>query len=387
MAKDLDPVQEREPASAAMPVTPADPVADPAPQPAGGRRRAVLGLLLLAALAAGIWYAHRYWTEGRFLVETDDAYVQVDFAVLAPRVSGYVAAVPAVENARVRAGDPLVMIDDGDYRAQLAQAEAQLAGQSAAIRRIDAQRVAAETAVAQAQARQTAAQAVSDQAAADLARYARLAQNDVASTQRLEAARASAASAAAAVSEAGAGIAAARANVEVIAAQKAEAEAALPGLQAARDTAARSLADTVIRAPTDGVVGNLSVVAGDYVTPGRRLLAVVPLSAVYVEANFKETQIAELAPGTRVRVEVDAFPDRRFTGTVEGVAPASGAVFSLLPPENATGNFTKVVQRLPVRIAVPAEVAAQGWLRPGLSVVVTADSRTTPEADGAAAAR
>ncbi|MFT3691152.1 HlyD family secretion protein [Paenirhodobacter sp.] len=354
-----------------MPQDPQSPSGAPA-----ARRKAVLGGIAVLLLVAGIWFGYRYWTEGRFMVETDDAYVQADFAVLAPRVSGYVAAVPAVENRAVKAGDPLVMIRDADYRDALAQAEAQLAAQTAALARIAAQTQAAETAVTQAEARRAAAAALRDQAGADLTRYAQLARHDAASEQRLEAARAGAATAEAALHEAEAGIAAARAAVTVSTAQKAEAEAEIPGLRAARDLAARSLDDTVIRAPVDGVVGNLSVATGDYVTAGRRLLAVIPLGQVYIEANYKETQVGALTPGMKVHVEVDAYPDRGFTGEVEGVSPASGSVFSLLPPENATGNFTKVVQRLPVRIAVPAEVAGQGWLRPGMSVIVRADSRT-----------
>ena len=143
--------------------------------------------------------------------------------------------------------------------------------------------------------------------------------------------------------------------------------------------AERDLDAATIRAPIDGVVGNLSVAAGDYVQPGARLLAVIPLSAVYIDANFKETDLALIGPGAPVNVEIDAYPDRGFTGHVRGFAPATGAMFSLLPPENATGNFTKVVQRVPVRIDVPAEVAAEGWLRPGLSVVVSADSRDAGE--------
>jgi membrane fusion protein (multidrug efflux system) len=196
---------------------------------------------------------------------------------------------------------------------------------------------------------------------------------------------AAAAAAAAQVREAEAGVATARANRAVIVAQKTEAQAMIAGLEAARDKAQRDLDATTLRAPFDGTVGNLSVAVGDLVTPGKRLLAVVPLDAVYVEANFKETQIAELRPGTEVELHFDAFPDRGVTGRIEGIAPASGAQFSLLPPENATGNFTKVVQRLPVRIAVPPEVAAEGWLRPGLSVTAFADVRTGDAATAVAA--
>lgn len=342
--------------------------------------RLLLGLLATAAIGTAAWYGHGYWTDGRFLVSTDDAYVQADFAVLAPKVTGYVDRVPAVANSAVKAGDPLVVMQDGDYRNALAEAEAELAAQQASIVRIGRQQQAGAAQIAQAQAKVAAAEALQTQADADLDRYTRLASSDVASEQKLESARATSATAAASVQEAEAGVQTARADLDVIAAQKVEAEAMLPGLTAARDKAQRDLDDTVLRAPVDGVIGNLSVAVGDYVTPGKRLLAVVPLASVYVEANFKETQIEALVPGTKVRLTVDAFPDRPLTGTVQGVSPASGSVFSLLPPENATGNFTKVVQRLPVRIAVPADAATQGWLRPGLSVAVAADPRTAPAA-------
>jgi membrane fusion protein, multidrug efflux system len=350
-----------------------------------GRKSLAFGLLIAALIGAAAWWGHGYWTVGRFMVRTDDAYVQADFAVLAPKITGYVAQVPAVENAAVKAGDPLVVLEDGDYRDALALAEAQLTSQAAAVDRIGRQAEAADAGVTQSRARVEAAQATRTQTAADLARYQRLASNDVATAQRLESAQAADASAAAALQEAVAGVATAEANVAVTAAQKAEAEAMIGGLRASRDKAQRDLDATVIRAPFDGTVGNLSVAAGDWVAPGKRLLAVVPLAKVYVEANFKETQIAQLAPGTPVGLHFDAFPERDFTGRVEGIAPASGAQFSLLPPENATGNFTKVVQRLPVRIAVPAEVAAQGWLRPGLSVTASADTRGAAPADAVAA--
>jgi membrane fusion protein (multidrug efflux system) len=348
------------------------------------RKRIVLGGAVVALLAAGAWYGHHYWTVGRFMVETDDAYVHADFAIVAPKITGYVAAVPAVENQAVRAGDPLVVLDDGDYRDALSLAQSQLASGQAAIARIDSQTAAADAATLQARARVDAAAAQVRQAEADLHRYQNLAQNDVASAQRLEQAEAASAAAVASLAEAQAGVTSAQANRDVIVAQKAEAEATLSGLAASRDRARRDLDATMLRAPFDGTIGNLSVAVGDLVAPGKRLLAVVPLSAVYVEANFKETQIAELTPGTKVHLAFDAFPGREVEGTISGVAPASGAQFSLLPPENATGNFTKVVQRVPVRVAIPADVAAQGWLRPGLSVTASADIRT---ADAEIAAR
>jgi membrane fusion protein (multidrug efflux system) len=174
---------------------------------------------------------------------------------------------------------------------------------------------------------------------------------------------------------------AAATQVSVAEARLREAQAAVPGLEAARDQARRDLDATVIRAPFDGVVGNLSVARGDYVTPGKRLLAVVPLDRIYVDANFKETQLARLTVGAPVKLEVDAYPGREIVGRVESFSPASGSIFSLLPPENATGNFTKVVQRVPVRVSVPAEAAREGWLRPGMSVVATVDTRGDAKAE------
>lgn len=386
MPKDFPRAEGDRPVVEAQPIQVPPPPA-PAPAPAAapveaprrrGLRRAALLLIGAAAVGLAGWWGYGYWTNGRFLVETDDAYVGADFAILAPKLTGYVAEVPAVANAAVKAGDPLVVLEDGDYRDALASAEAQLTAQQAMVSRIDEQARAAQAEIAQAGAKVASAEATRVQTEADLERYTRLASNDVASAQQLEAAKANAATGAAGVDEAKAGVATAEANLDVIRAQATEAAAAIPGLSAARDRAQRDLAATVLRAPADGVVGNLSVAKGDYVTPGKRLLAVVPLGEVYVEANFKETQIEPLARGARVEVSVDAFPDRTFEGTVEGVSPASGSVFSLLPPENATGNFTKVVQRVPVRIAVPEEVAAAGWLRPGLSVTVSADPRTAP---------
>ena len=399
MPKDFDPDRVRAETVADVSGTETRPLARPSEAPDAGEseeaagtpkaygRRVVFGVIAAAVIGAIGWFGYEYWTVGRFLVDTDDAYVQADFAVIAPKITGYVAAVPASDNAAVKTGDPLVVLEDGDYRDALRLAEAQLAAQEATVERIASQARAADASVAQAEARVEAAQASLKQADADLARYQDLARNDVASAQRLETAQASQSSAAAAVREAQAGVATAIANRAVIDAESAVAEATIAGLEAERDKARRDLDATVIRAPFDGTIGNLSVAVGDLVSPGKRLLAVVPLSQVYVEANFKETQIAELGRGTRVTLHFDAFPERAVVGTVEGIAPASGAQFSLLPPENATGNFTKVVQRLPVRITVPADVAAEGWLRPGLSVQVSADVRTTTSEAPQVAAR
>ncbi len=349
-----------------------------ASSPPSRRKPVLLGVMIVAALIGG-YYAFNWWTVGRHLVSTEDAYVHADFSILAPKVSGYVASLPVAQNQHVKAGEPLVILDGGDYKLALSSAEARIASQKATLDRLDRQIFASEATVDQARAQKAAADADQERSSADFARYQTLAASDYASRQRLETAKADRARAMAGVSQALAGIAVAEANRDVVKAQRVEAEQGLKELEFTRDRALRDLEGATVRAPFDGVVGNLAVAAGDYVTPGKRLLAVVPLDAVYIDANFKETQIADLKPGTPVEIEVDAYPERTIHGEVASVAPASGAVFSLLPPENATGNFTKIVQRVPVRIKVPADVAAEGLLRPGLSVVVTADPHGVSE--------
>lgn len=346
----------------------------------GARRRRIVPLVILACLLGlGAWYGYGWWTNGRFMISTDDAYVDARVAIIAPRVSGYIESIPVLEHQAVSAGDVLIEIERGDYLDALTSAEAQLSAQRAAVASADRQIEASRAAVLQAEARRESAVAVRAQAEADFARYGQLAQTSIVSGQKLEASRSTAATAEATVREMEAGVVSARAQLAVVEAERAEAIAAVAGLEATRDHARRTLESASIRAPFDGVVGNLSAAVGDYVTPGKRLLAVAPLEKVFVEANFKETQLAGLAPGAVAELKVDAYPDLAIEGRVESVAPASGSVFSLLPPENATGNFTKVVQRVPVIISIPEEIAQQRLLRPGMSVVVSVDSRTAPE--------
>ncbi len=356
--------------------------APPKTKKGGGLRRLVLILVAAAALGGGAWYGHGWWTDGRFLVSTDDAYVGADMAVLSPKVTGYVQSVPVADNQPVRAGDPIVVIDPGDYQLALRSAEAKIETQNASVERIRAQRAAAVEQVSEAEADRTVAAAAVDQAALDLGRAEALVRSGTSAQAPLDQARSAKAEADARLAGANASLGAANANVSVLDAQIKEAESALPGLQVARDQAARDLDFTTLRAPYDGVVGNMSVQPGDLVSPSRRLAAVVPLDAVYVDANFKETQLHEIAVGEEVRIEVDALPGTEVRGTVASLAPASGSVFSLLPADNATGNFTKIVQRVPVRIAIDPSDAHAGLLRPGLSVTVAVDTRTAPDASG-----
>lgn len=343
-------------------------------------RSLMLPIIGLALLSAGAWYGYNYWTDGRFLISTDDAYVQADMSFVSPKISGYVDKVEVSENQQVKAGDPLLTIDDGDYKIAVAQAEAQIATLTKTLDRIDAQTKAAQASLQQAQAQKVADQAAADNAARAQQRAAQLVKTHVGTQAQLDDAQTALDQANAALVGADAQIAAAQANIGVFEAQRAESASTLASLQLSRDKAARDLSFTVLKAPYDGVVGNRSVEQGDLVSPGQKLAVVVPMDKLYIVANFKETQLAKLVPGEKVRVSVDATDGHDFEGTVSSLAPASGAVFSLLPPENATGNFTKVVQRVPVRIEVPADVLKAGRLRAGLSVVVAVDSRTAPAA-------
>ncbi|PBB17050.1 HlyD family secretion protein [Mesorhizobium sp. WSM4313] len=365
-----------------VPVQPAAPVATPAAEAPAKKQRSVRSFLLpiigLALLGAGSWYGYNYWTDGRFMISTDDAYVQADMSFVSPKISGYIDKVLVSENQRVKAGDPLFVIDNGDYKIAVAQAEAQIATLAKTLDRIDAQTKAAQASLSQAQAQKVADQAAADNAARAQLRAAQLVKTHVGTQAQLDDAQTALDQAKAALVGADAQIAAAQANIGVLEAQRAESASTLASLQLTRDKALRDLSFTVLKAPYDGVVGNRSVEQGDLVSPGQKLAVVVPMDKLYIVGNFKETQLGRMVPGEKVRITVDAVDGQTFEGTVSSLAPASGAVFSLLPPENATGNFTKVVQRVPVRIDVPADVLKAGKLRAGLSVVVAVDSRTAP---------
>jgi len=343
-------------------------------------RSFILPIVALGLLGAGAWYGYQYWTNGRFMISTDDAYVQADMTFMSPKITGYVATVPVVENQHVKAGDPLVIMDDGDYTIAVAQTEAQIVTQGKTLERIAAQTEAAKASLLQAEAQKSSAEAAATNAVRGADRARQLVKSKVGAQSQLDDAQTAVDQTKAAVAGADAQIASANANIGVLEAQYAEAQSTLRTLELTRDKAKRDLSFTVLRAPYDGVIGNLSVEQGDMITAGQKLAVVVPMDKLYIVANFKETQLAKLVPGEKVKVTVDAVSDTEFEGTVSSLAPASGAVFSLLPPENATGNFTKVVQRVPVRIDVPADVLKTGRLRAGLSVIVNVDSRTAPVA-------
>lgn len=345
------------------------------------RRKVVIALVATIAAGAGGWFGYHWLTVGRFMVSTDDAYVQAYNTTIAAKVPGYLSTVAVTDNTRVRAGDVIATIDDGDYRLAVDSARDKVATQEATIVRIGHQIAAQEAAVAQAKAQLASAQAAETRMQLEFDRQNALVARQFASRQALEQAQANRDQAVAAVQSAQAALESAIVTVDVLKDQQQEARRTLEELKTALAKAERDLSFTTIRAPIDGVIGNRAGQPGDYVQVGQRLASLVPLDEVYITANFKETQLAHLHSGQPVRISVDALPDHPVQGTVESFSPASGAVFSLLPPDNATGNFTKIVQRLPVRIRVPAEVARQGLLRPGMSVVVSVDTKAASATD------
>ncbi|ADU72465.1 HlyD family secretion protein [Pantoea sp. At-9b] len=343
----------------------------------------IMIFLLIIALTWGIYW----WTTARWMTDTDDAYVRADIVTLAPRVSGYLSAVEVQDNQRVSAGQVLARIDDNEYQARVSQAdavvksaEAQKRLRQAQIFNLDARQVQQKNRVDEAMATVHAALAESARAVLEAQRQQRLVSQHVSSEQQLESANAQMTKMVASVTQAQAALAITRQQNAVLAserqaavAEQDNADAALRQAQAQRELARIDLASTAITSPITGTVGQRAIRAGQYVETGAPLLAVVP-DNVYVIANFKETQLDHMHIGQPAEIRVDAYGGRHFRGTVDSFAPASGAQFALLPPDNATGNFTKIVQRMPVKIRLTAGQNAQDEIRPGMSVVVTVDT-------------
>ena len=356
------------------PVAPAERPAPAAKKP--GKKRIVLLGVGVLALAAGAYFGIDYMLVGRFMVGTDDAYVRANNTTLGARVSGHIAAILPADNTEVKQGDVVFRIDDGDYKIAVDSAKAKIATQEATITRIGRQIAAQQSAVEQAQAQLASAEAAAKRADLDFDRQQALSTKGFASRAVFETSQASRDQSVASVNAAKAAYDASRDNVEVTKAQQNEARAQLVELQSALAKAQRDLDFTQVRAPVTGVFSNRLVNTGDYINAGQRLANIVPLDGVYIDANFKETQLRRLKPGQKVDISVDAFSSRKIEGTVDSLAPAAGQVFTLLPPDNATGNFTKIVQRVPVRIRVPADVARENLLRAGMSVYVKVDTRS-----------
>ncbi|MFJ4457770.1 HlyD family secretion protein [Pseudomonas sp. NPDC089392] len=324
----------------------------------------LLCLVALAVLVAG-WAIAR----SNSATFTDNAYVRGDVTSLAAKVAGYVVAVEVEDNQRVQAGDVLFRIDDRDYRAQLAQAEANVKAAEASLANIEA-----ETQLQRAQIREAAAGVQSAVAQRSLAnktheRSRKLIVFSAVSQSVVDQTDAARTSAQATVAAASATLDAQQQRIAVLMAQREAAVAAIAQAHAARDLARIELEHTVVRAPVSGIVGNRQVRVGRFVTPGGTLLDVVPVDNVWIVANFKETQVEHIQPGQRVQVTIDGYPDDVLEGLVDSFAPGSGAAFSLLPPDNATGNFVRVVQRVPVKIRL-AQNPLPGRIVPGLSARV-----------------
>lgn len=349
---------------------------EPAPTRKNGRAKLILLLLLVVTLVGGIWWYVDYQNHGKFLEETNDATVQADIVTIAPRVSGYVAEVLVAENQDVRPGQPLVRIDPRDARAQAAQAEAQIAVAGAQADTARAQIAEQYAAIEQAQAQLAAARSKAAYDAAEVARYRPLAASGAETRQTLAQLEVTARQSADNVRAAQAAVAAQQRRVGSLDAQVAQGRAQGQVARAQLAAASVDVGATQLTAPIGGRVGDKTVTIGQYVQAGTRLMSIVPLDRLYITANFKETQLALMRPGQPAEIHVDALDDVAVKGRVESLAPGTGAQFSLLPPQNATGNFTKITQRVPVRISIEATPAARRLLVPGLSVTVTVDTKS-----------
>ena len=354
--------------------TPAAPAASTEPAKTTGKKRFVLmGVIALLALAAA-GYGVYYVLIGRFYISTDDAYVRANNTMLGARVAAHIEAIPPGDNTLVHQGDVIFRLDNGDYRIAADAARTKIATQEATIARIGRQIAVQQSGVEQAEANLASAEAGLKRAGLDYDRQQALSTKGFASHATFEQSEAARDQGVAAVKAAQAAYDNARDMVEVTKAQQAEAQAQLAELKTQLAKAERDLDFTLVRAPVDGIFSNRLVNVGDFVAVGQRLGNVVPLDDVFIDANFKETQLKRIRPGQPVTISVDAYGHRKFAGKVESISPAAGSVFTLLPPDNATGNFTKIVQRLPVRIRVPKGVAHENLLRAGMSVYATVDT-------------
>jgi membrane fusion protein (multidrug efflux system) len=347
--------------------------------PAKPKRRLSRKLFLLPlgviVLAGAAWFGWNYWTVGRFQESTDDAYVKADSTIVAPKVSGYLSEVLVDDNQAVTVGQPLARIDDRDYAVALDQAKADVAGARADIANAEASIEQQGAAIEQARATIAVDQANLTFAQQQFDRYTALANRGNGSVQQAQQMGANIESAKATLQRDQAAVTASEKQLDVLRAQRDKANATLAHDQAVQNQAQLNVGYTTIAAPVTGTVGNRSLRVGQYVQAGTQLMAVVPLAETYVVANFKETQLTDVKPGQPVDISVDTFPDADIHGHVDSLAPASGQEFALLPPDNATGNFTKIVQRIPVRIVLNRDDPLAGELRPGMSVIATIDTK------------
>ena len=349
-------------------------------------RKLLLTGAAIAALAGAAWYGWNYWTVGQYLVSTDDAYVRADSTTIAPKVTGYLQQVLVKDNERVTTGQVLARIDDRDFKVALDQAKADVAAAGATIASKQAQLDVQQAVISAAKATLDVDQAAVTFAAQDNKRYTDLAATGSGSVQNAQQAQARIASAQATLARDNANLVSALKQIDLLKAEIVQANAALARAEAVQRQAELNLGYTTITAPIDGVVGNRTLRVGQYVQVGTQLMSVVPANGAYVVANYKETQLTDVHEGQAVDIEVDMFPGQVVHGHVDSIAPASGQEFALLPPDNATGNFTKVVQRIPVRIALDTGKNPRIQLRPGMSVIPTIETRSSNTNHAAAAA-
>jgi membrane fusion protein (multidrug efflux system) len=338
---------------------------------------AVLGFGILLGLGAA-WYGMTWWTVGRFIEVTDDAYVGDDVTTIAPHVAGFVQQILVTDNQFVKPGQVLIRLDARDVQAKVEHAQAVLAERQASLANLQAQYKLQQSVFRQSQAELAADRASDVFAGQDAARYQSLAANEAGSRQDAQRAFTSVQRAADAVAAADARLAAAGEQFDVLDTQIIGAKARIAQAQADLKTAQLNIGYTDIRSPVAGYVGDRSAEVGAYVAVGADLLSIVPANGLWIDANFKEDQIARMRPGDAATVIADVLPGQVITGHVLSLAPATGAVFSVIPPENATGNFTKIVQRLPVRIVLDGNAATLGLLRPGLSATVSVHTQGEP---------
>ncbi|QOZ51728.1 HlyD family secretion protein [Bradyrhizobium sp. CCBAU 53338] len=343
-------------------------------------RRGALAFAAALAAAGATVYGHNYVTAGRYLETTDDAYVKADSTIVAPKVSGYIAEVLVADNEPVQSGQVLARIDDRDFRTALKQAQADVAASEAAVKNLNAQIELQEPLIQQQAAEVDAIEATLKFAQQERARYDDLMKSGAGTLQRAQQTDAALRSQIAQLQQGKAGLIAAKKRIEVLATQRAQALAQLDRARALEQQAALNVSYTRITAPVDGTVGARTLRVGQYVQAGTQLMAVVPLNAVYVVANFKETQLTHVRNGQPVELRVDSFHTTKLKGHVDSLSPASGLEFALLPPDNATGNFTKIVQRVPVKIVLDDQ-RLNGLLRPGMSAEPTVDTKSAVVAE------
>lgn len=333
------------------------------------------GILAAAAISAATSVSimpERYFRIGA--TSTDNAYVRADVTPLSPKVAGYITEVAIRDNQPVRAGDILFRIDDADYKARVAQSDAALKAKQAAVANLDSRLDLQKAVIEQAEAALQGANADADRAEKQYQRFERLVKSTAVSQENLDQAQSDSLRADARVAEAKANLAAAKGQVAVLESQRPQLLADISSAGAALKLARIDLDSTVIRSPADGWVGERQARVGQYVRPGSLLIAFVA-KGVWVVANFKETQIPELKVGAPVSVAIDGVPGAVFAGIIDSLSPASGAQFALLPPDNATGNFTRIAQRIPVRIALSTDQSGLDQLRAGMSATVSAQAQ------------